>query len=84
MLVPRNGFELPPHSSSLPTTWFFLLVVPLGVGNPPKPLSDVRCADARSAKIRSPNGVTRCFKVSAYKVEPPKAIFARNLLSKDD
>jgi hypothetical protein len=47
-------------------------------------LPDVRCADARSAKIGSPDGVTRCFKVSAYKVEPSKTILARNLLPKDD
>ena len=49
-----------------------------------QPLSDVRSADARSAQIRSPAGVTRPLQVSAYKVEPPESILARNLLSKDD
>jgi len=47
-------------------------------------LSDVRGADARSAEIDRPDGVTRCFLVSVYSVEPRKAIARRNLLSKDD
>jgi hypothetical protein len=47
-------------------------------------LSDVRGADARSAEIDRPDGVTRCFQVSVYSVEPSKAVLARNLLSKDD
>jgi len=56
----------------------------LGVGHPVESLSDVRGADARSAQIRRPKGVTRAFQVSLYKVEPRKAVFARNLLAKDD
>jgi hypothetical protein len=47
-------------------------------------LSDVRGADARSAEIDRPDGVTRCFQVSVYSVEPRKAVARRNLLSKDD
>jgi len=55
-----------------------------GVGHEPQPLSDVRRADARSANIARPDGVTRVFHVSVYKVEPSEAVFARNLLSKND
>jgi hypothetical protein len=44
----------------------------------------VRGADARSAQIRSPDGVARSFQVSVYKVKPGKGKRARNLLSKDD
>ena len=47
-------------------------------------LSDVRRTDARSAQIERPEGVTLSFQVSAYNVEPAKAVAARNLLSKDD
>lgn len=47
-------------------------------------LTDVRRTDARSAQIRSPEGVARSFQVSAYSVEPREAVRARNLLSKDD
>jgi hypothetical protein len=47
-------------------------------------LTDVRRTDARSAQISSPEGVARCFHVSAYSVEPREAVRARNLLSKDD
>lgn len=39
---------------------------------------------ARSAQIGRPEGVTRCFHVSRYKIEPVKGIFARNLLTNDD
>jgi len=60
----------------------------LGVCQPlsdkPEALSDVRRADARSAQISRPDGVSRCFHVSAYSVEPAEAVLARNLLSKDD
>ena len=45
-------------------------------------LSDVRRADARSAEIDRPEGVSRCFHVSVNKVEPRKAVLARNLLPK--
>ena len=44
----------------------------------------MRRADARSAEIDRPAGVARCFQVSLYKVEPTKAVFACNLLTKDD
>lgn len=44
----------------------------------------MRAAEARSAQIRNPEGVTRCFQVSRYKIEPFEAIRARNLLTKDD
>jgi hypothetical protein len=46
-------------------------------------LSDMGRADARSAKIERPLGVSRIFEVSLYKVDPCKAIFARNLLAKN-
>jgi hypothetical protein len=55
-----------------------------GVGHPVQPLSDVRSPDARSAQIGRPNGVTRVFQVSRYKVKPFKGSRARNLLSKND
>ena len=45
-------------------------------------LSDVRAAEARSAQIGRCEGVTRCFQVSRYKIEPVER--ARNLLSKHD
>jgi hypothetical protein len=44
----------------------------------------MRRAEARSAGIRSPAGVTRSFQVSLYKVEPSEAVFACNLFAKDD
>jgi hypothetical protein len=52
--------------------------------NKPETLADVRRADARSAEIDSPDGVSRCFHVSVYSVEPSEAVLARNLLAKDD
>jgi hypothetical protein len=54
------------------------------VGHPDKPqsLSDVRRADARSAQIDRPAGVIRSFQVSLNKVEPSKAVLARNLLQR--
>jgi hypothetical protein len=76
MLTPVRG-PLPPLPSDA-----------AGVGqpfsNPPEALSDVRRADARSAEINRPTGVARCFQVSVYKVEPTEAVFACNLLTKDD
>jgi hypothetical protein len=54
------------------------------LSNKPEALADVRCADARSAHICRPDGVARCFHVTAYSVEPSEAVLARNLLSKDD
>jgi hypothetical protein len=60
----------------------------VGVGqpfsNPPEALPDVRRTDARSAEIDRPAGVARCFQVRLYKVEPTKAVFACNLLTKHD
>jgi hypothetical protein len=44
----------------------------------------VRGADARSAQIRSPEGVARSFQVSVYKTDPREARLTRNLLAKDD
>lgn len=44
----------------------------------------MRGADARSAEIDRPDGVTRSFHVSAYSVEPREAVLARNLFAKDD
>lgn len=59
-----------------------------GVGHPDgteeEPLPDVRSPDARSAQIRSPDGVALCFQVNTNNVEPREASCARNLLSKDD
>lgn len=55
-----------------------------GVGHPEQALSDVRSADARSAQICCPNGVTRTFQVSRYKIPPAQGSRARNLLPKDD
>jgi hypothetical protein len=40
-------------------------------------------ADARSAQISRPNGVTLSFQVSRYKIEPLQSILACNLLAKD-
>ena len=54
------------------------------VGPEKEPLADMRCTDARSAKIGRPEGVVRCFQVSRYKVEPTEAVFRRNLFAKYD
>jgi hypothetical protein len=54
-----------------------------GVGHPDQPLPDVRRADARSAQIGGPDGISHCFQVSAYSGEPFTSILRRNLLSKD-
>jgi hypothetical protein len=56
----------------------------VAVSHPVQPLSDVRCADARSAEIECCAGVARAFQVSLYKVEPAETVDACNLLSKDD
>ena len=55
-----------------------------GVGHPPESLSDMRCPDARSAQIGRPDGIARCFHVSAYSGEPLPSSKARNLFSKDN
>jgi hypothetical protein len=44
----------------------------------------MRRTDARSAKIDRPEGICRSFHVRLYKVEPSEAVFARNLLPKDN
>ena len=54
------------------------------VGHEVQALSDVRRADARSAQIERPDGVTRAFQVRLNKVEPRKCVLACNLLAKDD
>jgi hypothetical protein len=54
----------------------------IAVGHPVQSLADVRKTDARSAEIRRPDGVTRCFQVSRYKIEPRQS--AGNLFAKDD
>ena len=55
-----------------------------GVGHPVKPLPDVGASEARRAGIDRPRGVRILFQVSEYKVEPSKAVFACNLLAKDN
>ncbi len=54
------------------------------VGDEVESLADVRRAEARSAEIESPEGVSLFFHVRLYKVEPRKSVRRRNLLSKDD
>jgi len=56
----------------------------VGHPDPPKSLSDVRRADARSADICRCAGVARSFQVSLYSVEPLQAVLACNLLTKND
>jgi hypothetical protein len=56
----------------------------VGVGHEVEALSDMRGAEARSAGIDRPDGVTRCFQVSANKVEPSEAVTTCNLLAKDN
>ena len=55
-----------------------------GLTHPPQPLSDVRRADARRAKIGGCDGIAQCFQVNPYRDEPVASKRARNLLSKDD
>jgi len=52
-------------------------------GHPVQPLPPVGRADARSAQIGSPAGISQVFQVKANSGEPFTAILARNLLSKD-
>lgn len=77
---PRMASRMPPSVDRTPLS----ASAAVGVGHEVQPLSDVRRTDARSAQIRSPDGVARCFQVSVNKVEPVEAVTARNLLSKDD
>jgi hypothetical protein len=53
-----------------------------GVGHPEKALAPVRRADARSAQIGSPAGISQFFQVKANSGEPFTSILARNLLAK--
>jgi hypothetical protein len=55
-----------------------------GAGHEVKPLSELRRTEPRSAEIFRPEGIVLTFHVSLYKVEPCKAVRARNLLSKDN
>jgi hypothetical protein len=54
-----------------------------GVGHEVKPLADMGGAEARSAGIDRPDGVTRCFQVSVNNVEPSKADLCRNLFANE-
>jgi len=54
-----------------------------GLGHKVKPLADDGRAEARSAGIRRPDGVTLSFQVRRNKVEPSEPVFRRNLLAKD-
>lgn len=76
MLTPGR-YPLPPFPSDA-----------LGVGHPDRSksqsLSDMRRTDARTAGIDRPDGVIRSFHVSLNKLEPSKAVLARNLFAKDD
>jgi hypothetical protein len=56
----------------------------MGVGQPEKPVPDVRSTDARSRERDRPEGVAQGFHVIVYKVDPRPNITTRNLLSKDD
>ncbi|CUX25631.1 hypothetical protein AGR5A_Cc20261 [Agrobacterium genomosp. 5 str. CFBP 6626] len=55
-----------------------------GVGQPVKPVSDVRSTDARRRKRDRPDSVTHGFQVILYKVDPRVCVLTCNLLSKDD
>jgi hypothetical protein len=55
--------------------------VEFGDGHPVQSLADMRGADARSAQIRRPDGVTLTFQVIVYKVKPGKGKRARNLFA---
>jgi len=61
-----------------------LASVVVGVGHPVRSVSDMRRTDPRSRKRDTPEGVTHCFHVSLYKVDPRLCVFARNLFSKHD
>jgi len=72
----------------LPPSFVFVVRPPseslaFGVGHPEKALPDVWRADARSAQIGGPDGISQVFQVSTNSGEPFAAKRARNLLSKD-
>jgi hypothetical protein len=52
--------------------------------HPVEPLPDVRRADARSAQIGGPDGISQAFQVKPYSGEPRPASSARNLFANDD
>jgi hypothetical protein len=54
----------------------------VGVGQPVRPIPDVRGTDARRRKRDTPEGVTQGLHVSVYKVDPRVSVFACNLFSK--
>jgi hypothetical protein len=78
-----SGRAFVPHRSSVEPFQSRAAGVGQADTTPVETLPDVRGADARSAQIRSPEGVARCFQVSAYKVEPHEAVSACNLFAKD-
>ena len=75
----RSASFLDPSSVRTDLSAFVLL----GVGHEVKSLPDMRCPEARSAGINHPEGVFLCFQVSLNSAEPSKAVFTRNLLSKE-
>jgi hypothetical protein len=54
-----------------------------GLRHPEQALPSVGRADARSAQIGTPAGISKVFQVKANSGEPFASILARNLLSKD-
>jgi hypothetical protein len=78
--LPRASSRIAPSAVLL----FFSPSTARGVGHPIKSVSDVRRTDARRRERDRPEGVTHGFQVSVYKVDPRVAVFACNLLSKDD
>jgi hypothetical protein len=64
---PRHGLLLPPHSSSRPTTWFFPLRHPLGVGSKyPDSVSEMRGADTGRSQH------------SPFRIEPHRGQVCKN------
>ena len=59
----------------VPDAWASGVRQPAQFRAEPEPLADMRCAKARSAQIRRPDGVTRVFQVSRYKIEPRERRF---------
>jgi hypothetical protein len=56
----------------------------IGVGHEPKPVPDVRGADARSRQYRRPDGVAFSLQVSLNKIEPAVGNRRFNLLTKNN
>jgi hypothetical protein len=78
--LPRSSSRIAPSAVLL----FFSPSTARGVGHPIKSVTDVRPTDPRRRERDRPEGVTQGFQVSVYKVDPRVAVFACNLLSKDD